>query len=677
MTQPLHARVLDAAVAAIGGSARPGQRAMADAVARALTEHTQLLVQAGTGTGKSLGYLVPALVHAQTQGARIVVATATLALQSQLASKDVPDAARAVAEVTGRRPTAAVIKGRANHACLMRAREGAAPGQSSLLSAEDLTEAAHGARRGAETELGAEVLALRTWVEEQAAEGGLADRDDAPAHSARAWAQVSISSRECLGTRCPFHDECFVETARARARHVDLVITNHALLAIDAMSSSNVLGEYDAVIVDEAHELTDRVTGAASAELGPQHVERVARRGADWLDDETALELLETADALREALEDTEPGRLTPASTGLAETIGRVRDTARRAGRQLAQSGSRSQQEPERIATSAAALEIFETAERMAALSEDDVTWVSERERSGRWLTVAPLSVAGLLRGAVLARATTVLTSATLTLGGSFEAMAQQTGLRSVERLGTDEVPGDAGSQEDPGAWLPWRGIDVGSPFDYARQAILYVAADLARPGREGIGEDALAQLTELVRASGGHALGLFSSRRAAEAAARHVRRELPGLTVLCQGDAQLPELTRRFVAEPVTSLFGTMSLWQGIDAPGDTCRLVVIDRIPFPRPDDPLAQARQQAVTRAGGNGFMRIAASHAALRLAQGAGRLIRRADDRGVVAVLDPRLVSARYASYLRSSLPEFWTTTDLERTLGALRRLAGSG
>ena len=312
----------------------------------------------------------------------------------------------------------------------------------------------------------------------------------------------------------------------------------------------------------------------------------------------------------------------------------------------------------------------------MAALADADVVWVGEHERLGRWLTVAPLSVAGLLRAAVLSRATTVLTSATLTLGGSFETMAGRVGLRADERLGEDEEAPRAEPRDDPDARLPWRGVDVGSPFDYARQGILYTAAHLDRPGRDGIGEDALGQIVELVRAAGGHTLGLFSSRRAAETAAAHARRELPGPPVLCQGEAQLPELARRFAAEPGTSLFGTMSLWQGIDVPGDTCRLVIIDRIPFPRPDDPLVQARQQAAARAGGNGFMQVAASHAALLLAQGAGRLIRSVDDRGVVAILDPRLVRARYGPYLRRSLPPFWTTTDLARTIGALRRLSGS-
>ncbi len=304
----------------------------------------------------------------------------------------------------------------------------------------------------------------------------------------------------------------------------------------------------------------------------------------------------------------------------------------------------------------------------MAGLKETDVLWVSERERFGRWLVVAPLDVAGLLRERVLSNTTTVLTSATLKLGGDFEPAASSVGLHRTERV-LDTEP-------DERTGLEWRALDVGSPFDYARQGILYVAQHLPNPRRDGITPEALAEIAELVWAAGGRTLGLFASQRNAEAAARHCRAELPKMTILCQGDAQLPELTRRFAAEPETSLFGTLSLWQGVDVPGATCQLVIIDKIPFPRPDEPLMQARQKAVADAGGNGFMAVAASHAALLLAQGSGRLIRRVSDRGVVAVLDPRLRTARYGGYLRASMPGFWSTTDREVAVDALRRLSGS-
>lgn len=235
-----------------------------------------------------------------------------------------------------------------------------------------------------------------------------------------------------------------------------------------------------------------------------------------------------------------------------------------------------------------------------------------------------------------------------------------------------DSVAGDVGLA---GPDAPkFEALDVGSPFDYPRQGVLYVARHLPRPGRTASPES-LDELEALLRASQGGALGLFSSRRAAEDAAAEMRRRLgPKTTILCQGDATLSALVRQFAEEPDTSLFGTMSLWQGVDVPGNSLRLVVIDRIPFPRPDDPLSQARTRDVARHGGNGFMRISATHAAVRMAQGAGRLVRSVTDRGVVAVLDPRLATERYGGYITSALPDFWRTTDGDVVRGVLARLA---
>jgi ATP-dependent DNA helicase DinG len=219
-----------------------------------------------------------------------------------------------------------------------------------------------------------------------------------------------------------------------------------------------------------------------------------------------------------------------------------------------------------------------------------------------------------------------------------------------------------------------WQGLDVGSPFDYRRQGILYVARHLPRPGRDGLSSSTVDEIVSLVQAAGGRTLGLFSSRRAAQTAAEAVRERLPDMEVLCQGDDLVPTLVQQFRDSPSASLFGTLSLWQGVDVPGGTCVLVLMDRIPFPRPDDPLMSARQQAVDAAGGNGFMTVAATHAALLMAQGAGRLIRTASDRGVLAVLDSRLATAGYAPFLRASLPPMWSTTDGDVVRAALRRLA---
>lgn len=647
-TSPDANAILSAAVGVLGGEPRAGQRQMAEAIAQALEVGEHLLVQAGTGTGKSLGYLAPVLAHVAADDGRVIIATATLALQHQLADKDIPTALQAMREAGGVPPRASVLKGRTNYACLLKVRDGGIE-QESLLGADELADTAKTA--GPESVLGLEVVALREWAESQLADRQLADRDDAPSHTARGWAQVSMPVRECLGAqKCPYGAECFVERSREKARSSQIVVTNHALLAIDAMHGGTALPEHEVVVIDEAHELVARVTSAATNDLNPALIERVARRTLSHVDDDVALDFLDSAEALRQALDEADAGQLSDPDCRTVKALSIVRDAARKAASAMTGDG-----EPEKQQAAAAVKEVFDFAERMAKLSPNDVVWVSESDLVGRQVHAAPLNVAHLMRERMFADKVAILTSATLSIGGTFDGVARSVGL----------WPGDDE--------MPWRGLDVGSPFDYRKQGILYIARHLPNPGRDGITPECLAEVAELVWAAGGRTLGLFASRRAAEAAASHVRRELPKMTVLCQGDAQLSELTRRFIDDPEACLFGTVSLWQGVDVPGDTCQLVIIDKIPFPRPDDPLMQARQRAVAEAGGNGFMAVAASHAALLLAQGAGRLIRRSDDRGVVAVLDPRLATARYAGFLRSSMPDFWATTDREVAIGSLRRL----
>jgi len=263
-----------------------------------------------------------------------------------------------------------------------------------------------------------------------------------------------------------------------------------------------------------------------------------------------------------------------------------------------------------------------------------------------------------VLRERLFGERTVTLTSATLALGGSFNPLASQWGLN---------LPGDD--------QLSWNGLDVGSPFDHPRSGILYVARHLPPPGRDALPEAYLTELEELIEAAGGRTLGLFSSMRAAVQAAGALRERVKQ-PLLCQGDDVTAQLVKQFAEDEPTCLFGTLSLWQGVDVPGPSLRLVVIDRIPFPRPDDPLASARQRAVAARGGNGFMTVAAAQAALLLAQGTGRLLRTMTDRGVVAVLDPRLVTARYGDFLRASLPPFWTTTDPALVRAALGRLSAA-
>jgi ATP-dependent DNA helicase DinG len=632
--------VLAAAVEQLGGEERPGQIAMAEAVAEAMEDKRHLLVQAGTGTGKSLGYLVPALLHKD----RVVVATATLALQHQLVERDIPALLEAAGDKLEGGGTFAVLKGRSNYACLHRVREGVPDDQGALV---ELPEGS----------LGAEVVAVREWIEEEATGGGTGERDHAPRHTDRVWRQVSVSHRECLGaSKCPYGTECFAERAKERAYRSQLIITNHSLLAIDAIEGVPMIPEYDVAVIDEAHELVSRVTQAATDELSVPEIDRAARRAQRHVEGNEADDFADAGEVLRNALDDCRPGRIDVIPQELGDALTLVRDAAR------ALVSAFPRDTGDDAGTTQAkgwAQELFTIAARMAAGSDKDVLWMNERERNrgGNQLCVAPLEVAGPMRERLLADKTAIFTSATLKLGGDFDAVATSLGLDPATR----------GEK--------WEGLDVGSPFDYGQQAILYVARHLPAPGRDGLTQAHLDEITELVDAAEGRTLGLFSSRRAAEAAAEHVREALPHLTTLAQGDAQLPELARQFVGDPHTNLFGTLSLWQGLDVPGETCQLVIIDRIPFPRPDDPLMSARQRAVDQSGGNGFMQVGATHAALLLAQGSGRLIRTMSDRGVVAVLDPRLVTARYGSFLRASLPPMWQTDDPAVVRKALTRLAG--
>ncbi|RFU84460.1 ATP-dependent DNA helicase [Streptomyces triticagri] len=654
MTKPSLSELLHAAVTAVGGTERPGQVTMAESVAEAIDGDAHLLVQAGTGTGKSLGYLVPALAH----GERVVIATATLALQRQLVERDLPRTVDALHPLLRRRPQFAMLKGRSNYLCLHRLHEGVPQDEEEGLF--DQFEAA-----APTSKLGQDLLRMRDWADET--ETG--DRDDlTPGVSDRAWSQVSVSSRECLGaSKCAYGAECFAEMARERAKLSEVVVTNHALLAIDAIEGAPVLPSHEVLVVDEAHELVSRVTGVATGELTPGQVNRAVRRSAKLVNEKAADQLQTAAETFERIMELALPGRLEEIPEDLGYALLALRDAARNVISAMGATRDKSVTDEDAVRKQAmAAVEsVHDVAERITAGSEWDVVWYERHDRFGASLRVAPMSVSGLLREKLFTDRSVILTSATLKLGGDFNGVGASLGLAPE---GT-AAPGDASAEELP----VWKGIDVGSPFDYGKQGILYVAKHLARPARDGARTDMLDELTELIQASGGRTLGLFSSMRGAQSAAEELRSRIPEYPILLQGEETLGELIKGFAADPRTCLFGTLSLWQGVDVPGASCQLVVMDKIPFPRPDDPLLSARQKAVEEAGGNGFMAIAATHAALLMAQGSGRLVRASGDRGVVAVLDPRLATARYGSYLKASMPDFWYTTDrnqVRRSLSAI-------
>jgi len=647
--------LLAAAVGAVpDGVARPGQQVMAEAVADAAASGEHLLVQAGTGTGKSLAYLVPALLV----DGPVVVSTATLALQSQLVDQDLPRLTEAVAPLLGRRPTFAVLKGRHHYLCLARLERGEADEPAdALFEVGDGRGDTKGTRwLGQAGRLGKQIQRLREW----AGETETGDRDELdPGVDDSAWRLVSMPARECVGAaRCPYGTDCFAEASRARAREADIVVTNHSLLAVDMLAGRHIVPPHRLLVVDEAHELADRVTSAAQAELSTDLVDRAARRARSFVDDEQYDALTEAGDALAVGLAEAPPGRITTGLPPALREAATLLDGALR--RALEAIGEVKGDDPDPVRkqqAKAVASELSTTAQRLLAEAPHDVAWVEKPERGRSALVVAPLSVAGTLTTHLYDERTVVATSATLALGGRFDTIAGALGLTGTE--------------------LAWRPLDVGSPFDYARQAILYVAAHLPRPIASGLSEAAGAELLELVRALGGRTLGLFSSRRAAERAAEVLRAETD-LVVLLQGEEALPLLVRRFRNERNSCLLGVMSLWQGVDVPGDACQLVVIDRLPFPRPDEPLAAARAAAVDAAGGSGFAAVSVPIAAVRLAQGVGRLIRTSADKGVVAVLDSRLETARaYGAFLRRSLPPFWYTTRPEVVRSALSRLRATG
>jgi ATP-dependent DNA helicase DinG len=682
--------LLTAAVSGIGGSQRPGQVAMAEAVHNAMESGQHLAVQAGTGTGKSLAYLVAAVRHALGEsGKPVVISTATIALQRQLIERDLPRLSASLAGLLGREPVFAILKGRRNYLCLNKV-HGSAP--------EDPADSLFDPR--SVSAIGRQVTRLHEWA--TTTDSG--DRDElVPGVDDRAWRQVSVNARECIGaTKCPFGSQCFAELARESAGEADIVVTNHALLAIDALENNIVLPEHDVVVIDEAHDLVDRVTSVASGELSAAAVDAAARRCGRLAGEELSGRLRAAAEGLELALADTQAGRLDVLPGQASEALAVVRDAAVACSAELRrQSGGNDDADllaATRVAT-VAVDEVAENASRIIAAYEAEiparleVVWLDRpaTEESARpdTLRVAPLQVGGLLAERLFKPGTVVLTSATLTLGGSFEPLARQWGLPQlgvsdrVARAAVQpgDLPGGGSSAGDSGtvdsgtggSELDWTGLDVGSPFDHRRSAILYVARHLPPPGRDGLSDSYLTEMRELIEASGGRTLGLFSSMRAARQAADALRGEI-GVPLLCQGDDSTGLLVTKFAEDEPSCLFGTLSLWQGVDVPGRSLQLVVIDRIPFPRPDDPLASARQRAVAARGGNGFMAVAASQAALLLAQGTGRLLRTTDDRGVIAILDPRLATARYGGFLRASLPPYWSTYDPKIVRSALRRLA---
>jgi ATP-dependent DNA helicase DinG len=602
-----------------GGEARPGQVAMAEAVAAGIGDGRHVVVQAGTGTGKSLAYLVPAVLA----GRRTVVATATKALQDQLVGRDLPFLA-AQLDVPF---TFAALKGRSNYLCLQRAKEVLAD------------EAQQELEVTGDAVVRAEVLKLVEWAT-TTSDGDRAGLEVEP--SPRAWGAVSVSADECPGaSRCPMGEACFAERARAAAAEADVLVVNTHLYGTHLAAGAGVLPDHEVVVFDEAHQLEDVVSATAGFEVGAGRFTAVARAARAVLADRALPDEAEGAAGQLAAALAAHDGRRVAAGD-VAEPIGLARGRLERLGAALRAIETADADAQTRKARAQRALgSLVDHLDRVLSPADGDVMWV-EGPPGNPVLKVAPVDVAVAL-APLWESATAVLTSATL-----------PPGLRARVGIGEDR------SVE----------LDVGSPFDFGAQALLYCAAHVPDPRAAGYAEAVAEELVALIGAAGGRTLALFTSWRAMQAALEAVSDRL-ATPVLAQGQLPKPALVDAFAADEATSLFATMGFWQGIDVPGRTLSLVVVDRLPFPRPDDPLLQARRDKVGR--GRSFAVVDLPRATTLLAQGAGRLIRSASDRGVVAVLDPRLAKAGYRWDVVRALPPMRRSKDRAEVEAFLREI----
>jgi len=636
--------LLQKTVDAFNGSERLGQQQMVSTIVEGLSAGGHRIIQAGTGTGKSLGYLVPAAAHALSEGgSTVVVSTATIALQRQLMEKDLPLLASTLAKEYGVTLTFAVLKGRNNYVCLQKLHS-----EIPDPDGEALFEVSRGV-------LGDQAVAVRAW----ATSTDTGDKDDfGDDIDPRVWRAFSVNRRECVGeSKCSFGEDCFTAKRRLQAQAAHIVVTNHALLAIDVVEGIPILPDHDIVIIDEGHEIVDRATGAITIELNAAGVERAISRVGSQVSDQTMDVLMDSQKAFEDALlasSDPTSGltRLSHVDPELLLALTLIRD-ASHAG--VSEMVPQKGEDPDIAARNQRARggleELHDFAGALISQGNDSVLWI---DHDGRPPTLhsAPLSVAHLLRDRLFAEKFAIVTSATLTTSGNFDSISASLGLGTDKRTET---------------------LDVGSPFDYAKQGILYVAADLPPPGREGLDMASLDAMGELVEAAGGRTLILCSSWRAVEKASEYLRVRCDSPLHVQRKGESVSLLVERFTNDIESTLIGTLSLWQGVDVPGDSCIQVIIDRIPFPRPDDPVMSARSARVDDAGGSGFRSVTLPRAGLLLAQASGRLIRSGHDKGVVSVLDSRLANSGYGSSLRKSMPPMWFTTDAATAINALQRL----
>ncbi len=606
-----------------GGESREGQREMVRAVAGAISRRRTLVVEAGTGVGKSLAYLVPLSLA----GRRVVVSTATKNLQDQLAGKDAP-----LVAAHERSLRVAVLKGRANYLCRMRVSEAGAGGQLSLDGDDDVPAS-----------LSNQLRRILDWSLSTSS----GDRDELSFEvDARVWRQLSVTPQECLGrAQCPMGSNCFSEGARERAAGSDVVIVNTHLYAAHLAGGQGLLPEHDLVVFDEAHEVLDIFAQALGTSVNATRFRALGALARSVLSSDerdSARDLVDFADRLASALDQQFDAGVT---TGLGETVTVLLDEGARlvtrvGDRLRAQQANAGADELRRQRALAPAQQLANDLTRLRSVNPDELLWLTRRDKEVD-LELSLVDVGPRLRQELWPSVTAVLTSATIPDG-------------LISSLGLSELADE---------------LRVASPFDYANHALLYVPEHLPTRNDEGAEAAIVSELVDLIAAAGGRTLALFTNRAVMRRVADAVSEKVT-TPVLVQDTLSRTRLIERFRDEPAASLFAVTSYWQGVDVPGHSLSLVTIDRLPFARPDDPLSQARRD---RAGERAFYEVDVPRAAMLLAQGVGRLIRSTSDRGVVAVLDTRLATAGYRSRLLNRLPPMRRTRTKDEVLGFLRTI----
>ncbi len=686
--------VLDALAKVAGhmteGETRAGQADMASAIARSLNSGQHLSVEAGTGVGKSLAYLVPVALS----GHRVVIATATKVLQDQLAKKDLPLVSEVlsteVQEKLQRPLDYTVLKGRNNYVCRLRLHQhDNQPDQLPVWSGEKTSED--------KREHADQLRKVLAWSDETEI-GDFAELDFEPLPSV--WQQVAITSRECPGRqKCQFGDECFAEHARDRAAKADVVVTNQSLYALTVgnLPGDFILPPHDFAVIDEAHQLEDSATKAFSTEITHWRLENLASQATkvsratgvlSTKDDKKGVkELRVLASSLQEVLgkyvgkrislapsaDDAGDNAVNNVAEDVAEVLLHLDGLLEKLTLSISNNpgnysesltGDRSllDEIPKSLLNNELSVALTDIRNIADATSEFvvyvDAKYLPDGEIDFPMLCMSPIAVGKLLSKNLWADRAAILTSATLPL-----PLTCKLGLPDPDSA-------------DPG-YRKHEHLQVASPFDYANNALLYCAKHLPEPNNSDFREAAVAVMLDLINAAGGRALSLFTSWSALKETASALEAQLDGsIRVLRQGGEHTnAQLLDALIEDPATVICATKSFWQGVDIPGQALSLVTIDRVPFAAPNDPVVGARFDAAKTAGLNAFASVQVSSAATLFAQGIGRLIRTATDRGVVAVLDSRLVAKWPESTKRQlleSVPPMKRSIELSEAVDHLRR-----